>query len=155
MIALRLVNSDRPEDKALVAEMARQEGLLAAVARFVDYSPNIVVIPGPTGVQEVNLLPDVFLSLLSLEVFPPGALPSPIVSTLARLAAGNQAPAVRSKAADLLRRFIAAGLVSPGDLVPGSVVHGFVHFEAGVQLPCDQCGALKVPGELKRCSRCK
>ncbi|GAQ90657.1 hypothetical protein KFL_006680060 [Klebsormidium nitens] len=62
---------------------------------------------------------------------------------------------VRSWAADLLRRFIAAGLVSPGDLVPGSVVHGFVHFEAGVQLPCDQCGALKSPGELKRCSRCK
>ncbi|GAQ90658.1 hypothetical protein KFL_006680065 [Klebsormidium nitens] len=97
MIAKRLTKSDRPEDKALVAEIVRQEGLLAAVARFVDFSPNFVVVPGPTGVKEVNLLPGAFLSLLSLDAFPPGPLPSPVVSTLARLTSGNQAPDVRSQ----------------------------------------------------------
>lgn len=59
-------------------------------------------------------LPDIFLSFLSVEDLPPGALSPVVVSTLVRLAAGaDAAAATRSQAADLLRRFLGEGLVSP------------------------------------------
>lgn len=47
------MTSRRPEDRALASDFTRREGLLAAVARFVDYSPNFAVTHGPTGPQEI------------------------------------------------------------------------------------------------------
>lgn len=76
-------------------------------------------------------------SFLSVEDLPPRALSPAVVSTLVRVATGTTSQAdARMKAADLLRRFLEEGLVSPNQI--------------RVQIPCDECGAAKFPGDLKR-----
>ncbi|GAQ80620.1 hypothetical protein KFL_000580140 [Klebsormidium nitens] len=144
-IVNRMLTTGRSEDRAAASEIVRQEGVLKAVAEYVNNAPeeDFAIEFGDSGpVQKYDPLPDLFISFLSVEDLQPGALTPAVVSTLVRIAAGpGAAAATRSQAADLLRRFLGEGLVSPD--------------QTGVHIPCDECGAEKFPGELKRCSRCK
>ncbi|GAQ89321.1 hypothetical protein KFL_005110030 [Klebsormidium nitens] len=134
----RMLISDRIEDRAAASDIVRQEGVLAAATDYVinTLDSNVRLGFDARRVEAYNL------SFLSVEDLPPGALSPAVVSTLVRVAAGTTIQAdARMKAAELLRRFLGQGLVSPD--------------QTGVQLPCDECWAAKFSGELKRCSRCK